>query len=393
MTPEHTDKLPEQEVAETRLALIVDDDPIMRDLVAFRLAPLGYLCRCVENGEEATGLLAKENYALAIVDLNMPKLDGFGLLKHIRQHPRTIDLPTIVATTNDDRQSIEKAYALGASSFVTKPINWSQFLHHIQFVVRSGENERKLRQAQATAEAASHMKNGLFYMLSHELKQPVTALAGFANTLATALRSRVETIDADQLMQMVDAARNLNGIISDLLLYSRTLGGRERLEPEPILPGTLLLDAISVMKAKAHERNIILNSRASFEERPIVCDCKMVQRALLKLIDNAIRFSPPGGTVEVWAHHKEDGSLVISVRDNGPGMTERKLSEVLRTDWSNTATLARKPGGGIGLGLLIARSIAEAHGGDLICQTAPGQGMIAAIYIPVIEYDLPAKVA
>jgi signal transduction histidine kinase len=354
---------------------------------------VGYICRCVENGEEATGLLAAENYSLAIVDLNMPKLDGFGLLKHIRQHPRTIDLPTIVATTNDDRQSIERAYALGASSFVTKPINWSQFLHHIQFVVRSGENERKLRQAQAAAEAASNMRNGLFYMLSNELKEPVTSLAGFANTLATALKSRVEAIDADHLIQMIDAAKNLNAIISDLLLYSRTLGGRERLEPEPTLPSEIVLDAASVFKARALEKNVLLNCRSSFEEKPVVCDRKMVQRALMKLVDNAIRFSPEGGTVELWAHDKDDGSLVISVRDNGPGMTERKLAEVLRKDLTINSAYTRKPGGGLGLGLMIARSIAEAHGGELICQSNPGQGMIAAIYVPSLGEEAIVKVA
>jgi signal transduction histidine kinase len=377
-----------------RLALIVDDDPIMRDLSAFRLAPLGYACRCVENGEEATGLLAKETYALAIVDLNMPKLDGFGLLKHIRQHPRTIDLPTIVATTNDDRQSIEKAYALGASSFVTKPINWSQFLHHIQFVVRSGEIEHKLRQAQAAAEAASNLKNGLFLMLSNELKEPVTSLAGYANTLASALKHRVEAIEADHLLHMVDAAKNLNAIISDLLLYSHTLGGRDRLEPEPTLPSVLLSDTAAILKAKARERNVILSCRSSFDERPIVCDSRLIQRALLKLVDNAIRFSPAGGTVEIWAHEKDDGSIVISVRDNGPGMSERKLAEVLRKDLVASPVPARQPGSGLGLGLMIARSIAEAHGGELICQTAPGQGMVAALYIPALEMHEPvAKVA
>jgi signal transduction histidine kinase len=376
---------------EPRLALIVDDDPIMRDLSAFRLAPLGYSCRCVENGEEATGLLAKENYALAIVDLNMPKLDGFGLLKHIRQHPRTIDLPTIVATTNDDRQSIEKAYALGASSFVTKPINWSQFLHHIQFVVRSGETEHKLRQAQAAAEAASNLKNGLFLMLSNELKEPVTSLAGFANTLASALKHRVEAIEADHLFQMVDAAKHLNAIISDLLLYSRTLGGRDRLEPELTLPSDLLTEAAAIMKSRAREKNVLINCRSSFDEKPVRCDGKLIQRALLKLVDNAIRFSPEGGTVEIWAYEKDEDSMVISVRDNGPGMSERRLEEVLRKDLASAAPYTRQPGGGLGLGLMIARSVAEAHGGELICQTAPGQGMVAALYIPSQADEMPAS--
>ena len=135
----------------SKIVLIVDDDPILREVMSAKLAETGFIATCVEDGEEACNHLGSERYSLALVDLNMPKLDGFGLLRHIRQHPRTVDLPVIVVTSNDDKGSIEKAYALGASSFITKPVNWSQFLHHVRFVVRSGETEQALRRAQAEA--------------------------------------------------------------------------------------------------------------------------------------------------------------------------------------------------------------------------------------------------
>jgi CheY-like chemotaxis protein len=174
----------------TKTALIVDDDPILREIMAAKLKEAGFAVDCVEDGEVACDRLDSERYSLALVDLNMPRLDGFGLLRHIRQNPRTVDLPVIVVTANDDRTSIEKAYALGASSFMTKPVNWSQFIHHIRFVTRSGETEQALRRAQAEAEAASRMKNGLFHLLSHELRTPVSVLVGFAGLLESTLGRR-----------------------------------------------------------------------------------------------------------------------------------------------------------------------------------------------------------
>ena len=121
------DKSQRTETSARKCVLIVDDDVLICDVLAGLFANLGYETVTAENGEAACDRIARANLVLAVVDLNMPKLDGFGLLRHIRQHPRTVDLPVIISTGFDDRASIEEAYRLGASSFVTKPINWAQF--------------------------------------------------------------------------------------------------------------------------------------------------------------------------------------------------------------------------------------------------------------------------
>lgn len=364
----------------TKTVLIVDDDPILREVMQAKLAQAGFAASCVEDGEEACSRLGSERYALALVDLNMPRLDGFGLLRHIRQHPRTIDLPVIVVTSNDDKGSIEKAYALGASSFATKPVNWSQFLHHVRFVVRSGETEQALRRAQIEAEAASRMKNGLFHMLSHELRTPVSALVGFADLLDSTVSRDNRPEALDHLSHIVGAAHRLNAIIGDILLYSKTLAGPSQLDIAEIRAVDLVDDAVTALKGKAQEKRIPLSTRVPFDDLKVTCDGKLVHRALAKLIDNAIKFSKPGSSVEIAAHG-ENGSAVISIRDQGPGMSQKKLAECLQPFVQADMTWGR-PAEGLGLGLPIARFIAEAHGGELICETAPGRGMIAALWFP-----------
>ena len=89
-----------------KCVLIVDDDPLICDVLASLFANLGYETVTAEDGEAACDRIAQDNLSLAVVDLNMPKLDGFGLLRHIRQHPRTVDLPVIISTCYDDRTSI-----------------------------------------------------------------------------------------------------------------------------------------------------------------------------------------------------------------------------------------------------------------------------------------------
>ena len=366
--------------------LVVDDDPIMREVMCEQLAVLGYDFAQAENGEEAAASVGRESYKLAVVDISMPKMDGFGLLRHIRQNPRCIDLPVIVCTSHNDRVSIDRAYELGASSFVTKPIHWPQFLHHVQFVIRNGESERALRAAQAEAVAASRMKNGLFHVLSHELKTPLTALIGLTDVLSGSLNDRVNTEEAEQLNDVVDGARRLNAIVSDILLLSKALASPSQQKYVPIQVSEILDDALVGHRTRARDRGVRLLPRPLERDFEISCDPHLIRQAVSKLVDNAVRFSPPGSTVEVWAHGKADGSTIISVRDQGPGLTQAKLKECLKPFVQEDMTYGR-PVDGLGLGLPIAKAICEAHGGELIVQTAPAQGLLAAVWLP------PAKIA
>lgn len=376
-------------VGDRKRVLIVDDDPIMREVMSEELAGAGLDAVHAENGEVGYELMAADSFNLAVIDISMPKLDGFGLLRHIRQHPRTVDLPVIVATAHNDAKSIRKAYELGASSFVTKPINWPQFAHHAQFVIRNGEIEQALRQAESEAQAASRMKNGLFQVLSHELKTPLTALIGLTDVLRTSLQGKVAEGEAEHLSHVVDAARRLNGIVSDILLLSKALSrpARQNFVSTPL--HDLVEDSIVGLKSKAKERQVNLVTRQPDPSLATFCDPQLLLQAIHKLVDNAIKFSPKGGSVEIWAHGNDDRSVAISVRDYGQGLSAGKLRECLQPFVQNDMSYSRSVEG-LGLGLPIAKSIVEAHGGELVIQTAPGQGLLAAIWLPASP-EVPAE--
>lgn len=368
-----------------KCVLIADDDPLLREAMGGLFDKLGYDTIGAENGEAAVRQIAKLNLALIVVDLSMPKLDGFGLLKHLRQHPRTVDVPIIISTSHDDKKSIEEAYRLGASSFVTKPVNWAQFGYHAQFVMRSGETERNLRAAEAAAVAASKMKNGLFRVLSHELKTPLVALIGLTDVLAGALKDRVEAIEAEQLDHIVQASQRLNSMVSDVLVLSKSFSGAQSLNLSRELVDNLLEDSVVGVEAKAAQRRIRINITRPSKGLEVLCDTTLLRQAIRKLIDNAVKFSPDGGTVEIWAHRKPDRSLVISVRDNGPGIAPARLQECLQPFVQEDMSYGRKAEG-LGLGLPIAKSVAEAHGGGLIMHNASGRsssghGLVAGLWI------------
>ena len=370
-----------------RRVLAVDDDPIMREVMCEQLKSMGFDHFQAENGEVAADILAREQLNLAIIDISMPKLDGFGLLRHIRQNPRNIDLPVIVCTSHNDRTSIDRAFELGASSFIIKPINWPQFAHHVRFVVRSGETERALRTAQNEALTASRMKNGLFHVLSHELKTPLTALIGLTSVLGESLQGKVSDTEAEQLVHVVEGASRLNAIVSDILLLSKALPNPAQQKLVPTSVAEILDDAVVGHRTTARAKDVRLVQMPLGRDFIISCDPHLIRQAISKLVDNAVKFSPHGAAVEVWAHGKADGSAIISVRDQGPGLTQTKLKECLKPFVQEDMSYAR-PAEGLGLGLPIAKAICEAHGGELVIQTAPGQGLVAAIWLPASKVNV-----
>ena len=364
-----------------RKVLVVDDDAILLELMTEQLASLGWEVTRAENGKAAISVLSRHTMDLAVIDISMPELDGFGLLQQLRQNPRTEDLPAIVCTSHDDRAAIERAYKLGASSFLTKPVNWPQFLHHAQFVMRNGDTERALRFAKAEAQAASRTKSTMLQVLSHEMKTPLSALVGLTSVIGQQLRGHCDTSINQQLEHIVEASQQLNTIVSDVMLLAKAVSGCQHQQLEVTTLDEILVDGQLGLKTKAARRNIRLLVRAM--ERPVhvMCDLRLIHQAVSKLIDNAIKFSFEGGTVELWGHVRANGTVLISVKDQGPGLTPQKLKDCLQPFLQENTSYAR-PAEGLGLGLPIAKAICEAHGGELVVQTAAGHGLLAAIVLP-----------
>jgi signal transduction histidine kinase len=364
-----------------RRVLAVDDDSILLEVMTQQFAALGWDVAAAENGRAALAVLARENLDLAVIDLSMPELDGFGLLQQLRQNPRTGDLPAIVCTSHNDSEAVERAYRLGASSFLTKPINWPQFLHHAQFVMRNGDTERALRLARTEALAASRTKSTMLQVLSHEMKTPIAALVGLTNVIGQRLRGHDDASVVQHLEHVVEASQQLNSILNDVMLLGKAVSGGQHRQFEMATLDEILTEGQLGLKAKAARRNVHMLVRPVEGPVRIMCDLRLIHQAVQKLVDNAIKFSFSGGTVELWGHVRADGTVIISVKDQGPGLTPQKLKDCLQPFVQENTSYAR-PAEGLGLGLPIAKAICEAHGGELAIQTAAGHGLLAAIVLP-----------
>ena len=125
--------------------LFVDDDPILREFAQVNLASAAAEVDVAADGIEALDILSRRRYDLLLVDLEMPRMDGFELLARLRADPETAHLPVIVETGREDVDAIDRAFRAGATAFVTKPMNWRLLSYQLRFTLRAARAEAALR--------------------------------------------------------------------------------------------------------------------------------------------------------------------------------------------------------------------------------------------------------
>ncbi|MFN0219176.1 MAG: response regulator [Hyphomicrobium sp.] len=166
--------------------LLADDDPIIRSILAAKLATLKLGASDIveaEDGHAAWEHLVRGDFQLAIVDLEMPNIDGFELIQCMRSHPRTKHIPIVVVTSREDPEALKAALEAGASSYLTKPIYWSMFSTHIEHLLRLSQTSRENSEALERANAQVQRHSANFAALMNDVVPRLSRIAKTAEDL------------------------------------------------------------------------------------------------------------------------------------------------------------------------------------------------------------------
>ncbi len=368
--------------------LLVDDDPIMRELAYEKLQAANYQVTAAENGAEALAILKRDGADLIISDLEMPVMDGFELTQAIRADRSIAQIPVIVITASDHADAVDRAFGAGATSFLAKPINWTLFNQAVKFVLRASNDQRALRQARDQAEAGAKFKDGLMSIMSHELRTPLNAIIGFGQLLGERFVQQNDPLHKEYADYIIDGGKRLLNTISDMLLASDAGSG-----PIEIAEAEATVEDI-VAAAKAISARVVATAQTEIVETiqdadlVINCDQPLLARALSKLIENAAKFSPRGEKITIGAGRTKNGDLALLVKDNGSGMEPDQLKRALALFAQSDMSLKRSEQG-LGLGLPLAGAIASAHGAQLKINSTSGSGTRAAILLPASRVRPP----
>jgi signal transduction histidine kinase len=226
------------------------------------------------------------------------------------------------------------------------------------------------------------MKSNFVSSVSHELRAPIASMRLLSESL-----ERGKVSDAgkkqDYYRFLVQESRRLTSLIENVLDFSRIEQGRKEYQREPADLDAIVEDTIKLMQPAAAEKQVGLARRPFIGPGPLVtCDGLAMQQALINLIDNAVKHSPPGAQVEVGLEDGAPNGVRLWVEDQGPGIPPEEHEKIFERFYRRGSELRRETQG-IGIGLTIVKHIVEAHAGRVLVRSAVGQGSRFTIELPV----------
>ncbi len=242
--------------------------------------------------------------------------------------------------------------------------------------------ERELRQAKEDAEAANLAKSQFLANISHELRTPLNAIIGFSEMVEQGLAGPVGPKQREYSSLVLQSGRHLLKVINDILDLARADAGKFELHEEVGVDlRNVIGTCLSLTKHRADASEVQLLTEIHKQLPLIVADPTRLNQILLNLVSNAIRFTKPGGCVTVAARCAEEGGVTLEVRDTGSGMTADEIEVAMEPFGQVDARLAREHEG-TGLGLPLARRLAELHGGTLDIISEKGAGTTVTVTLP-----------
>jgi len=248
--------------------------------------------------------------------------------------------------------------------------------------------EKVLLETKEAAEAANLAKSQFLANMSHELRTPLNAIIGFSESLELGVRGPLQPEQAEYVGLIRQSGEHLHDVINDILDLAKVDAGKFELrEEEGIDPRSIVEGTITLMRSHATAGGITISTDITKQLPRLAGDSTRLKQILLNLISNAIKFTQPGGAVIVAVHGRPDGTLVFEVRDTGLGMTDAEIEIALQPfgqiDSSNTRRYE-----GTGLGLPLAKRLAELHGGSLQLNSEKGYGTTVTVIIPAARVAL-----
>jgi signal transduction histidine kinase len=345
--------------------LIVDDFPDTLVLYEAVLTDDGHRVRTALSGVDALRQVDEREPELVLLDVSMPGLDGVEVLRRLRL--RRGGGPSVIMLTAARREphAIEAGLKEGADAYLTKPIDSRELMARVRAALETFRLKRML-----DAQRRDHIA-----MLVHDLRHPLSSLGLIAEVLESEDMTPAERHAA--VTQIRGMCTEMARLVDGVLVASRLEAGVFSVEPRAITVGQVIEPMLRVFSPVATRRRVALVFDGSLE-MGVRADPQKLRQALDNLVANAVKFTPRGGRVVVRVS-REGESVVFEISDTGPGIPAAEREGIF--DRYKQGARGRAAGGA-GLGLAIARGIAEAHHGTIAVSTGDTGGAAFRLVLP-----------
>jgi len=417
----------------TTSILVVDDVPENHVVYRAVLSELGQNLVSAYTGAEALRHALEREFAVIILDVNMPDMSGFETAAMIRRRRKIQHTPIIFVTAYGDDIRAEQAYSLGAVDYIVSPIVPDILRSKVSVFVelermrtalarshrlleervlertkaltdtnarleaeiverRRVEEQREVllfreQMLRTAAEESSRLKDEFLATLSHELRTPLNVIVGWTAVLRT---GRLEPPKVERALDIID--RNVwsqKQLIDELLDVSRIVAGTFALEMQPIDLRQLMATTVEALQPAAQAKGVTIVSAFDTAGRVARGDPARLQQVISNLVSNAIKFTAGGGRIDVALACRET-HVEISVADTGEGIAPEFLPHVFDRFRQQDGSIGRRHGG-LGLGLAIARDLIVLHGGTIEAASAGlGKGAVFTARLP-LQRNVPEE--
>jgi two-component system, NtrC family, sensor kinase len=393
--------------------LVVDDIEANLKSMAALLESSGAQIVLARSGEEALRLLLRREFAVMLLDVQMPGMDGYEVAQHARSNRSTRDVPIIFLTASDNSQeNIERGYGSGAVDFLFKPVNAAVLRSKVRVFLELYSGRRELKDAKLSLEQANAVLQQAYSELqstqsqlvqsakmaslgqlvagvAHEVNNPLSFTIGHLDTVKRSLAALVATLPpplpTDGAMHLARANSRLAEMslglerIRDLVVKLRTFSRLDEGERKTVSLKECVDSVLTILSHRLADKVEVTTSFERVEE--LDCYPSLLNQALLNLISNsvdAILETPEGcGTIDVSGLRGDDGVVRIRIADSGVGLAPNAREHLFEPFFTTKAV-----GSGTGLGLSITYSIIKKHGGTLSLESGKERGTVASITLP-----------
>lgn len=371
--------------------LIVDDIEMNRDIL-MKIFAENYILFSADNGKTAMDILEENDINIVLLDLSMPVMDGYEVIKAMKIDKRLSAIPIVVTTGAVDK-SERKAFDLGADDFITKPFDpyivRKRVENLIQKYVLQMEN---LKQALGQAEQLNKAKSEFLSRMSHDLRSPINSIISISNLLKD---HNLDHERVDELSDKIEqSSRYLLGVINDILNVSAIENKKIVITKSPFDFKKQIESIAAMFYAQCKEKNIDFHlSLTDFTEEYLFGDPMKLKEVLINLVSNAVKFTSAGGSVTIRVTQTSRIGSMLKLRfdiiDTGIGIEESRQETIFEAFTQESSETAAEYGGS-GLGLSIVKNVTELMGGSVELQSKKGKGSTFSVELPFsVSRELP----
>ena len=356
--------------------LIVDDLPANLLATEALLRPLGASIVTVDSGEGALDLVLKNDFAIVLLDVQMPGMDGFETAKLMKTRPSMQGVPIIFVTaiSKEDHFATEAA-AIGAVDYIFKPINSDILKSKVKVYLDLYRQREQILSLNATLRQSNEELERFAYVCSHDMQEPVRMMNTYAGFLAEDAVDQLDDNNQRYVRYIRDNAVRMQKMIRDILTFSRV--GREEIKLETVDCQEILDEVLQEFEDVIATKDARVTSGAL----PVIESSTTLVRVLLQnLIGNALKFQDGKKPPEIAVSARREGSMWrFDIKDNGIGI-DPAFSDRIFTIFQRLHRTEDYPGTGIGLST--CRKFARLCGGDITFASRPGEGTTFTFTMP-----------